>query len=111
MKKWCLAFILLGITCGVYATTAQRASELREEQRALAEKIQAHREKMMRENPELKKLQEEKNRINRKMLIIMESDQALFELMQRYADLDEAIQKLPKLDNQEQSNIDSAKQP
>lgn len=94
MKKIILTVVCLALTAPLFATAEQRVRDLREKQEALANELQTRREKMLRENGELLELQEEKRRINRKMVIIMESDPDFFELSRRYAELDIELRQM-----------------
>lgn len=88
----CAAMCLFGLT--LHAIDDVTRDDLQRRQAEIAASMQARRAKMMRENSELKRLQEEKYKIHRKILIILDADPELYELQKSFADIDQELLRL-----------------
>lgn len=91
-----LVFLVLGIVCTVYAANESRIADLRRKQLEVVQQMQSRRVEMLRTNTELKRLQDEKMKLHRKMAIIMDADPDLFELQQQYVTLDAEVERLER---------------
>lgn len=94
------AVLLIAFTVSLIAVETDSArvtdetTALRERQMTIVKTMQTRRTEMMKNNSELKRLQEEKFKIHRQIALILDADPELFELQQEFAKIDQQLVRI-----------------